>query len=212
MDVLLHPSPITPDEKRVTPPALTKSEDESPTNLPNHPPRPEYARAGVAVSTVKEYVADPRLDNAHHYPPIRRPQVTVDQPLIANIVASEMPRQGQHPFMPHVMEIPGLEDLVAIHTVKIALRGNPFYYSLVVNEPKRIIELLDRVDEFVIKEKAYFSKKGLTFPNDEREESKKRKDEYQRGDERKRERQGPLSSKFPSYNLEEVYSIDLLRF
>ncbi|KAF7825210.1 uncharacterized protein G2W53_016374 [Senna tora] len=115
----------------------------------------------------------------------------------------------------------GLEDSVAIHTIKVALKGNPLYYSLVVNKPKTIAELLDRAYEFVRKEKAYFIKKRLKFSYDDKEDSKKRKDKSQWGNDRKREKQGPPSSKFPSYTsfsntpsyiLEEVYSTNLLWF
>ncbi|KAF7833061.1 uncharacterized protein G2W53_015394 [Senna tora] len=94
-------------------------------------------------------------------------------------------------------QIPGLEDSMAIHSAKTAFMGNPFYYSLAIDKPKTIADLV--VDKFVKKEKAYFAKKGQRFPVDNKEESNKRKDDSQRGEDWKRERRGPSSSKFPSY-------------
>ncbi|KAF7833149.1 uncharacterized protein G2W53_015482 [Senna tora] len=50
-------------------------------------------------------------------------------------------------------------------------------------------ELLERVEKFVKKEKAYFAKKGQKFPDDEKDNPKKRKHDSQRGeDTKKRER------------------------
>ncbi|KAF7841272.1 uncharacterized protein G2W53_003570 [Senna tora] len=178
MDVLLHPPPITPDEKRVTPPALTKFEDGSlllaiqKFNMCKKKKKSMIlARKSDKWKKAKFFGQNSKLRRQD------TPRIHQEDPRNQFLDKNKM--QGR--------------------ITNRVCQG----WSCVVNEPKRIIELLDRVDEFVIKEKAYFSKKGLTFPNDEREESKKRKDEYQRGDERKRERQGPLISKFPSYNLEE---------
>ncbi|KAF7827006.1 Retrotransposon gag protein [Senna tora] len=120
------------------------------------------------------------------------------------------------------LEIPGLEDSVAIRAIKVALRGNPFYYAIASNKPKSMAELLQKAEKFIKKEKAYHIKKAQKFSNDEKESSNKRKDESQKTEEtKKREKRGPPSGKFPmytpltrtpSYIMEEVHTMELLKF
>ncbi|KAF7834527.1 uncharacterized protein G2W53_009386 [Senna tora] len=70
----------------------------------------------------------------------------------------------------------------------MVLRGNPFYYSIAANKPKTIAKLLEKVEKLVNKEKPYFVKKWQKFPKDEKENSKKRMDDSQRGEDKKKER------------------------
>ncbi|KAF7800621.1 uncharacterized protein G2W53_044950 [Senna tora] len=80
---------------------------------------------------------------------------------------------------------------MAIHSVKVALRGNPFYYALAANNPSQW-------KKFIKKEKAYHIKKAQKFPDDdEKENSKKRKDESQKQRNQEEGKKRPVEWQIP---------------